>query len=109
MKRKQEAFLVDYVDICILVKLNSIDTLMVSMRRKEDGIVNIAIKNFVKTGISCVMKDIVQALDENMSLLIAISIHQIVSNNIFLTKVYNFICIFIFYDKNVNVYTKVTL
>ena len=99
MKRKQEAFLVDYVHICILVKLNSIDTLMVSMRRKEDGIVNTAIKNFVKTGISCVLKDIVQALDENMSLLIAISIHQIVSNNIFLTKVYNFICFSYFTTK----------
>ena len=77
MKRKQEAFLVNYVDICILVKLNSIDTLTVSMRRKEDGIANIAIKNFVKTGLSCFMKDIVQALDENMPLLIAVGIHQI--------------------------------
>ena len=96
MKRKQEAFLVDYVGICIIVKLNPIDTLMVSIRSKEGGIVNIVIKNFVKTGISCFMKDIVQVLYENMSLLIAISIHQIVSNNIFLTKVYNFICIFIF-------------
>ena len=96
MKRKQEAFLVDYEGICIIVKLNPIDTLMVSIRSKEGGIVNIVIKNFVKTGISCFMKDIVQVLYENMSLLIAISIHQIVSNNIFLTKVYNFICIFIF-------------
>ena len=77
MKRKQEAFLVNYVDICILVKLNSIDTLTVSMRRKEDGIANIAIKNFVKTGLNCFMKDIVQALDENMPLLIAVGIHQI--------------------------------
>ena len=77
MKRKQEAFLVNYVDICILVKLNSIDTLTVSMRTKEDGIANIAIKNFVKTGLSCFMKDIVQALDENMPLLIAVGIHQI--------------------------------
>ena len=77
MKRKQEAFLVNYVDICILVKLNSIDTLTVSMRRKEDGIANIAIKNFVKTGLSCFMKDIVQAVDENMPLLIAVGIHQI--------------------------------
>ena len=77
MKRKQDAFLVNYVDICILVKLNSIDTLTVSMRRKEDGIANIAIKNFVKTGLSCFMKDIVQALDENMPLLIAVGIHQI--------------------------------
>ena len=96
MKRKQEAFLVDYVGICIIVKLNPIDTLIVSMRRKEDGIVNIIKKNFVKTGISCFMKDTVQVLDENISLLTAISIHQIVSNNISLTKVYKFICIFIF-------------
>ena len=49
----------------------------------------IVIKNFVNTGISCFTKDIVQVLYENMSLLIAISIDQIVSNNIFLTKVYN--------------------
>ena len=35
-------------------------------------------------------------LDKNMSPLIAISIHEIVSNDTFLTKVYNFICIFIF-------------
>ena len=96
MKRKQDAFLADYVGICIIVKLNPMDTLIVSMRRKEDGIVNIVKKNFVKTGISCFMKDIVQVLDENISLLIAISIHQIVSNNIFLTKVCNFVCIFIF-------------
>ena len=95
MKTKQ-AFLVDYVGICIIVKLNSIDSLMVSMRIKGDGIVNIAIKNFVKTEISCFMKDIVQVLDKNMSPLIAISIHEIVSNDTFLTKVYNFICIFIF-------------
>ena len=96
MKRKQEDFLVGYVGICIAVKLNSIDTLIVSIKSKKDGIVNIVIKIFVKTGISCFMKDIVQVLDENISLLIAISIHQIVSNNIFLTKVCNFVCIFIF-------------
>ena len=50
---------------------------------KRDGIVNIAIKNFVKIEISCFMKDNVQVLDENMSLLIAFSIHHIVSNDIF--------------------------
>ena len=46
MRKKQEAFLVDYVGIFIIVKLNSIDALMVSIRRKEDGIVNIVIKKF---------------------------------------------------------------
>ena len=60
MKKKQ-AFLVDDVGICIIVKLNSIDSLMVSMGIKGDGIVNIAINNFVKTEISCLMKDIVQS------------------------------------------------
>ena len=83
MKRKQEAFLVDYVAICIMVKLNSIATLMVYTRRKEDGIANIVIKNFVKINISCFMKDIVLLPGENIFLFIAISIHQIVSNDIF--------------------------
>ena len=83
MKRKQEDFLKDYVAICIIVKLNSVGTLKVSTRRKEDGIVNIVIKNFVNIEISCFMKDIIQVLDENMSLLIDFSIQQIVSNDIF--------------------------
>ena len=65
-----------------MMKLNSIGTLKVSARSKEDGIVNIVIKNFVKIEISCFMEDIVQVPDENISLLIAISIHQIVSNDI---------------------------
>ena len=64
-----------------MMKLNSIGTLKVSARRKEDGIVNIVIKNFVKIEISCFMEDIVQVLGENISLLIAISIHLIVSND----------------------------
>ena len=56
---------------------------MVYTRRKEDGIANIVIKNFVKINISCFMKDIVLLPGENIFLFIAISIHQIVSNDIF--------------------------
>ena len=56
---------------------------MVYTRRKEDGIANIVIKNFVKINISYFMKDIVLVPDENMFLFIAIIIHQIVSNDIF--------------------------
>ena len=67
----------------MIVKLNLIDTFKVSTRRKEDDNVNIVIKNFVKIEISWFTNDIAQVLDENMSLLIAFSIHQIVSNDIF--------------------------
>ena len=65
-----------------MMKLNSIGTIKVFARSKEDGIVNIVITNFVKIEISCFMEDIVQVPDENISLLIAITIHQIVSNDI---------------------------
>ena len=64
-----------------MMKLNSIGTLKVSARRKEDGIVNIVIKYFLKIEISSIMEDIVQVLGENISLLIAISIHLTVSND----------------------------